>query len=189
LFFHQISIVDDQACFSLSTEMKACDCGKWQDNGYPCIHACAYYKLYAKSSFGVMLEEVDPLLTFESNQLLFTENIIPVCTQKITSDGVTYAPLFSKKKPGRQRKKRYDGTTTPKSSPSKTETMEQWAETNEIFLSKLKTKKCGYCGMLGHNKRTCNHVAPSMMALVQEEPKKIAAEETTSMTNDNQVMI
>jgi SWIM zinc finger len=55
--------------FNMSVSAKACDCGVWQDHGYPCIHGVAYFRGYKKYTFDELLGEVNPEYTYENDKL------------------------------------------------------------------------------------------------------------------------
>ena len=44
--------------FNVDVAVRICTCGKWQEFGYPCVDAMAYYRLHAKLSFTRICEEL-----------------------------------------------------------------------------------------------------------------------------------
>ena len=43
--------------FTIDVTMKRCECGEWQDKGYPCIDAIAYFRLHKKYNLSYVLKE------------------------------------------------------------------------------------------------------------------------------------
>ena len=123
--------------FSVSPETKVCNCGLWQEYGYPCIHAVAFFKKHRDYSFGQLLAEVDEEHTFESNVNLFERNFLTVCLEQLAPDEKTLPPVFKKRKAGRTKKKRIR---------KRSRFARNTASSN---------LRCSNCGVAGHNIRTC----------------------------------
>lgn len=123
--------------FNMNVISKACDCGVWQDHGYPCIHAVAYFKTYKNCSFDELLGEVNAEYTYENEKLLFEKNLMTVCIDQIVCDGKTLPPISEKRKAGRPRMKRFRQRTR---------------FSRERSIPNL---RCSRCGARGHNVRTC----------------------------------
>jgi hypothetical protein len=141
----------DQTGFNLNTSLKACDCGLWQEHGYPCIHAVAVFRKQ-EISFADLLATVGEEHTYEWNVQLFKDNFLTVCIEKLVPDKTVLAPLFVVRKLGRPKKKRYRKRSRVSTSPSP----------NPPAGGSKKTaggskKKCGRCGGEGHNARTCGN--------------------------------
>jgi len=141
----------DQTGFNLNTSLKACDCGLWQEHGYPCIHAVAVFRKQ-EISFADLLATVGEEHTYEWNIQLFKENFLSVCIEKLVPDKSFLSPLFVARKLGRPKKKRYRKRSRVSTSPSP----------NPPAGGSKKTaggskKKCGRCGGEGHNARTCGN--------------------------------
>jgi len=49
-------LVDTTTAFNLNPTNKACDCGKWQDLGYPCIHGVTVFKKQLGYDFDRLLQ-------------------------------------------------------------------------------------------------------------------------------------
>ncbi|MFM8622575.1 MAG: SWIM zinc finger family protein [Holophagaceae bacterium] len=119
----------------MNVETKCCDCGKWQDMGYPCIHSVAYFKEYRKSTCDEMLQEVEDFYTYESEKNIFGKNFKTVCIDSLKRDGETRPPNFRKRKSaGRPRKRRLRKRIR--------------------HVPLLRENKCRHCGSTGHNVRT-----------------------------------
>ena len=125
--------------FTLNIYKTTCECGQWQDMGYPCIDAMAYFRLHKKYSLTyVMTEYVDSLYRYETEYEMMMENIHPVCMETIAPDGCTLPPSSNDKRmSGRPKKKRY--RTRPRTACD--------PEESSIV--------CSRCGNRGHNIRTC----------------------------------
>ena len=63
-------VYNDPTGYNLNTSLKACDCGMWQEHGFPCIHAVAIFRK-KEVSFAELLETVDDIHTYEMNVQLF----------------------------------------------------------------------------------------------------------------------
>ena len=124
----------------MNVSTRACDCGVWQEHGYPCVHAVAFFKKHRNISFDELLMEVSAEYTYESNRALFSNNFLTVCVDKVEMDTTILAPLFKKRKAGRPKKKRYR-----KRSRFST-------KSNEASST---SARCSRCGIVGHNVRTC----------------------------------
>ena len=125
--------------YNMNVLTKACDCGLWQEHGYPCVHAVAFLKKHRNVSFEALLEEVCPEYTYESNHSLFKRNFLTVCVDKVEMDTTILAPLFKKRKAGRPKKKRYRKRSRVSTKSNETST----------------SARCSRCGIAGHNVRTC----------------------------------
>jgi hypothetical protein len=105
--------VDEEVqVFNFDVTTKSCDCGMWQEHGYPCIHAVAYYKKYLKYNFDQLMNEVDYKYTYENESRLFEKNFLIVCDAKIVGDKKVLPPVFKKKKKKARRTKKMTGTGT-----------------------------------------------------------------------------
>ena len=143
---HEYSIVrqktsarDTEQKFTIDTEVQSCICGEWQEHEYPCIDAMAYFRLHEKFSFNHVLSEyINKKYFYETEKDMLRVNIVPVCMDTITPDGVTLGPRpTSKRGSGRPKKKRI--RKRPK-----------WACKAEESIV-----RCSRCGKNGHNVRTC----------------------------------
>lgn len=150
VFERRVNDFEELLGFNMNVTTKACDCGLWQDQGYPCVHAVAYFRSFRKMPFFQLLDTVDCKLTYENERLLFKKNIRTVCMDTLVRDGKTLPPKFLKRKAGRPKKRRYR------------KRCRQMAERAGREV------KCGHCGQLGHNVRTCP-------AVTNREKKKKAA--------------
>ena len=85
--------------YSIDIGNNTCECGEWQDNGYPCIDAMAYFRLYRYETMDNVFDEyVDPMYTYEMEVEMMKTNICPVCVETIAHDGFTLPPLKSQKR-------------------------------------------------------------------------------------------
>lgn len=141
--------------YNIDLGTKKCTCGEWQDNGYPCIDAMAYFRLQEKMTMNEVLErQVDARYTYASERALLSVNILPVCMDTIAPDGVTLPPKQSlKRSSGRPKKlrlrsKRSRFAANPEESPV----------------------VCSKCHQKGHNVRTCD--ARKWLAKQDEKKKK-----------------
>ena len=117
--------------FTIDTEVKAVF--------DPCIDTMAYFRLHEKLSLNhVLAEYVDKKYYYETEKEMLRVNIVPVCMDMITPDGLTLRPRpTSKRGSGRPKKKRI--RKQPK-----------WACKAEESIV-----RCSRCGVHGHNVRTC----------------------------------
>jgi hypothetical protein len=135
----QTSATDSPKKYTIDTEGNICDCGEWQEHGYPCIDAMAYLRLHQKYSLNhILAEYVDKKYYYETEKEMLRLNIFPVCMDTVTPDGITLAPKFtSRRGSGRPRKRRI--RKRPK-----------WACNPEDSIV-----RCSRCSTRGHNVRTC----------------------------------
>ena len=94
--------------FTLNVANCTCECGEWQDNGYPCIDALAYFRLHKQCALmHVMADYVSEYYRYEKEYEMMMENIHPVCMEAIIPDGETQPPHpNAKRMSGRPKKKR-----------------------------------------------------------------------------------
>jgi hypothetical protein len=116
-----------------------CTCGKYQDNGYPCVEVCAYYRLCEKKQLDyVMANMVSNYYGMHYQKLLYSKKFNPVIVDTLRADGITKEPKLNKKKqPGCPSKCRL------RCHPPNSEN------------SKIIT--CTRCKHVGHSKRTCEY--------------------------------
>jgi hypothetical protein len=147
--------------YNIDVAIRICTCGKWQEFGYPCVDAMAYYRLHAKMSFTRICEDlVDIQYKYATEQELLEVNVVPVCIETIAHDGVTLPPLpCTQRSSGRPKKKRFRKRS-------------KWA--HEPENSNI---KCSECGLPGHNKRTCE----ARKHLMEEDQKRTPEERMNEM--------
>lgn len=124
--------------FTIDIANLSCECGQWQEHGYPCVDALAFFRLHQKVSMTYVLAKlVDRQHTYETERQLLRDNIYPVCMEAISSDGTTLPPLSSTKRssgrPKKQRIRNRSHFANPELSPI----------------------VCSKCHKRGHNTRTC----------------------------------
>jgi zinc finger SWIM domain-containing protein 3 len=147
-------VYNDPTGYNVNTSLKACDCGMWQEHGFPCIHAVAIFRK-KEVSFAALLEEVDDIHTYEMNVELFKRNLLTVCIEKVVPDRSVLAPIFTKRKLGRPKKKRHRKRSCVSTSPN----AGRESETPESSRASRATR-CRLCGVVGHNARTCSRKQP-----------------------------
>jgi hypothetical protein len=125
--------------YALNIDQYTCECGQWQDMGYPCIDAMAYFRLHKKYSFSYVISEyVDALYRYETQYEMMKDNINPVCMETIAPDGCTLPPQGNEKRmSGRPRKKRFRKRPRTACDPDESPIV------------------CSRCHEAGHNIRTC----------------------------------
>jgi hypothetical protein len=175
-------LVDTTTAFNLNPTNKACDCGRWQDLGYPCIHGVTVFKKQFGYDFDRLLQEVDELNTFESDSMLFSKNFLSVCTDKLIADKTVLPPPFKKRKAGRQKKKRARKRSRSLMSPE--------------GKADMINRKCSRCGRLGHNVRTCRASDAEVMMMMTEGQEvntgnddNVEAETVNNGDNDENVEV
>ena len=129
---------EGRTTFNLCVDLECCDCGLWQEHGYPCIHAVAVFKKHREFSFEQLLTLVKPVHTYENENNLFQRNFRTVCMDQIAPDKTILSPVFKKRKAGRPKKKRIRKRA-------------RYSSRN----SPLSNLRCSRCGVAGHNVRTC----------------------------------
>jgi MULE transposase domain/SWIM zinc finger len=139
---HRGGIVsDDEGCIcaNLDLERERCSCGEWQEHGIPCVHALAYFKDKEELLFEEIVQKVDKQYTYEMENELLNENIVPVCIDRLFPDRSTLPPgdALQSRPPGRPRKRRIRARSKWASEPEKSPIV------------------CSRCGKRGHNVRTC----------------------------------
>ena len=99
---------DNSNRYTIDIVEQQCECGIWQEHDFPCIDALAYFRLEKKYTLNhVLAKFVDKVYTYEHENELLKENIVPVCMETISRDGVTMAPKETfKRSTGRPRKER-----------------------------------------------------------------------------------
>jgi SWIM zinc finger len=127
---------EESRSFNMNVRTKACDCGVWQEHGYPCIHGVAYFKGYKKYTFDDLLGEVNEEYTYKNDKMLFETNFLTVCLDKVVGDGKTLAPAAARRKAGRPKKKRF----------RKHSRLSQGSNTSSSV-------RCSCCGEQGHHLR------------------------------------
>jgi hypothetical protein len=76
--------------YTIDVALSTCECGQWQEHGYPCEDAMAYFRLYKKMSMKEVFDaQVDEIYTYENQKEMLRQNIVPVCLETISPDGIT----------------------------------------------------------------------------------------------------
>ena len=123
--------------FKVNLALQTCDCGLWQEHGYPCIHAVAFFKKHHHYSFDDLLGKVNKEYTYESDLQLFQRNFWTVCMDTIAPNKSSLMPRFQKRKSGGTKEKRI------RKRPRLT------------MKTPMRNTRCSRCGVPGHNARTC----------------------------------
>jgi hypothetical protein len=125
--------------YTINVALKVCECGEWQEYGFPCVDAMAYLRLHRQLPFyQVLTTYVDAVHTYEAErEMLSNNNIFPVCMATIARDGKTLPPKQLKRQSGRPRKKRLRKRSRWAHEPEKSNVI------------------CSRCYQRGHNIRTC----------------------------------
>ena len=133
------SASEEAVFYNVDVENRFCECGEWQDNGFPCIDAIAYFRLHKQMGVdNILAEEVNKYYTYDNELALLERNIQPVCIQVLSKDGVTLPPNgYLKRSAGRPKNKRLRARSQGTCEPEKSK------------------KKCSLCHKPGHNSRTC----------------------------------
>ncbi|KAG7372186.1 MULE transposase domain containing protein [Nitzschia inconspicua] len=129
---------EPERSYVLNIREQTCECGKWQDHEVPCINAIAYYKKIEKQTLQYIIDNhVSGQYKFETVNELLKDNIIPVCLETISADGITLPPNVVKRRSGRPKKVRLRKRTRFAHDPQKSNI------------------RCSRCKKTGHNVRTC----------------------------------
>ena len=125
----------------LNDKSNPCTCGYTKDMVAPCIHVLV--SLRSVNRMTEIHSFFHSSWTKETFIQAYNEDahghILPPVLKADVKDGNCDAPEFTKKR-GRPRKKR----------------IESQAATAELSQAPKKKKKCGICGQIGHNRKTCN---------------------------------
>ena len=79
--------------YTINDQQKTCECGQWQEFGYPCVDAKALLRLSHCLAFhDVLSMYVDRVHTYKAEKGMLKDNIIPVCIAHIKRDGMTLPP-------------------------------------------------------------------------------------------------
>ena len=137
---------------TMDVTQKWCERGEWQEHNIPCLDAMAYYRLHEKLTVNVVLENhINKVYTYENEKNLLRSNIVPVCMETLTPDGVTNPPLpLTENRSGRPKKERFRSRSIPRDDSDK----------------KRAPIVCSICSNTGHNKRTCTRRDPGRRATV-----------------------
>ena len=132
-------VSDSFTQYTIDVALKICECGEWQEYGYPCVDALAYLRLHRGLPFYQVLSAyVDPVYTYEAENEMLSRNIIPVCMATIARDGKTLPPKpLTKRQAGRPKKKRLRKRSRWSHEPEKSNVV------------------CSRCNHRGNNIRTC----------------------------------
>ncbi|KAG7361808.1 hypothetical protein IV203_036909 [Nitzschia inconspicua] len=129
---------ETERSYVLHVREQTCGCGKWQDHEVPCIDAIAYYKKIEKQTLQYIIDNhVSGQYKFETVNELLKDNIIPVCLETISADGITLPPNVVKRPSGRPKKVRLRKRTRFAHDPQKSNI------------------RCSRCKKTRHNVRTC----------------------------------
>ena len=121
-----------------------CSCGMWQEYRYPCVHACAYFRMWKDCELeDVLQSEVDDYYSFSTLHGLYERNIVPVVMDSIIFDGKTKPPRALHQTTGRPRVKRIRRRSE---------------------LAGESPVSCSNCGERGHNRRTCKNAPVTLTA-------------------------
>ena len=136
--------------YTLDVTRKWCECGEWQEHNFPCVDALAYYRLHEKLTVNQVLEHhINKVYTYENEKDLLRLNIVPVCMETLTPDGVTNPPVpLMENRRGRPKKERLRSRSLPRDDNDK----------------KRAPIVCSICSNVGHNKRTCARREPGRRA-------------------------
>ena len=125
--------------YTINEQQRTCECGQWQEFGYPCVDAMAFLRLFRRLSFhDVLSGYVDKVHTYDAEKAMLEDNIIPVCIAHIKRDLTTLPPNpLNKRSSGRPKKKRLRKRS-------------RWSHTPNSS-----NVRCSRCKQRGHNIRTC----------------------------------
>ena len=134
------SRADNLNRYTIDVALKWCECGEWQEHNIPCLDAMAYFRIHAKATMNQVLQNhIDNLHTFENERELLQSNIVPVCLDTLTADGICLPPKpLTDRVSGRPKKERFRRRSIPRDD-----------ETGGSGVV------CSRCFMRGHNVRTC----------------------------------
>jgi len=85
---------------SVKPNEKRCSCGKWQDFGYPCTHAMAYFWNWEEKAYSLMVAENVHYCLRHAYQ----GNHYPVVIDVIEQDTNTFPPKVEDTRPAHKEK-------------------------------------------------------------------------------------
>jgi hypothetical protein len=152
----QSDILLSSSKFTIDIVDETCTCGEWQEHGYPCVDAIAYFRLYRKVTVDeILANHVKQFYMYANERELLKSNITPVCMNTLTPDGVTLPPRPSSKRgSGRPRKQRIRKRSRFANNPE---------QSNVV---------CSKCGNRGHNIKTCETRARLAKELEKKRKKR-----------------
>ena len=155
---------DNTQRYTIDVARKWCECGEWQEHNIPCIDAIAYYRFHEKlTADEVLANHVDKLYTYENEKEMLRMNIIPVCTDTITPNGLSKPPKpLTERGSGRPKKERFRRRSIP-------------SETRGGVV-------CSRCSMKGHNVRTC--LRREAKRAKQQTPQEMTEQSTEVFDQD-----
>jgi hypothetical protein len=124
---HQVQIPDSGRKYIVRLRERVCNCKNFYEYQGPCVHAIAACRFDAEDPFDYFL----PVYTLKIYRDTYKKSITPVSIEGLASDPVIQPPRLVKKR-GRPKTRRHRKGETKQSQ-----------------------RKCGRCGVLGHNARTC----------------------------------
>ncbi|KAK9066298.1 hypothetical protein SSX86_013619 [Deinandra increscens subsp. villosa] len=143
---YQVSSPHEQVVVNLAE--KCCACRRWEITGIPCRHVVAaiWEKTYQKDDVSQLLKWVNPIYTMERWKEVYSHRINPLNGRAMweKSDLPTVlTPPTHHVQVGRPKKARKRSA----------------GEMDDISSGRMSKKnmtiKCGKCGNMGHNQRTC----------------------------------
>jgi hypothetical protein len=133
-----------------------CSCGIWQLNGIPCPHACA--AIYANRR--TPKDFVHECYRMDTYKKAYAPSIHPMPRPeewpKVTID--TILPPLVRTQPGRPRKVRRRAAEEPQ---------HPYKVTRQGY-----DVRCGNCGLVGHNVRSCHEPLKTNRRIYKKKPSK-----------------
>ncbi|XP_047949499.1 uncharacterized protein LOC125195387 [Salvia hispanica] len=131
--------------FVVNLRHKSCTCRRWQIRGIPCVHAVSCILKIDRE----ITDYVSPYYKIDSMVLLYRNVLYPINGvdnwSKSSEVGFDLEPPRSKRQRGRPKKNRSE----------KTVIMVRYDGVE--CLQRQMSAKCGWCGVIGHNRRTCSN--------------------------------
>ena len=136
--------------FNVNVKQHTCDCGAWNKDGLPCVHAMAYFRGFKRMTLeAITADVVERHYKYDEERRLLQRTIMPVSVCRLCPDSDTLPPReLEKNSAGR-----------PKNDNRIRNRSVHDAEDSPIV--------CSLCGGRGRNKHTC---APRQrLAILREQ--------------------
>ena len=123
----------------IDSRREICTFGKWQEFGYPCLDATAYFRKFLEKDYDwILRNKICKFMLYGAEKEVLRRNINPVVVDSLSYDGTTKPPKKGRtKRRGRPKKRRLH-------------------KHSKFVDAKDSPITCHICGKNGHNQQTCH---------------------------------